>query len=70
MGKIINLIAFGLVFAGISFVVRNMVLGQEFDVVTEVINLVTVLAVIFAAHWILGKAPGVSTAGTPKVSLK
>jgi len=70
MANIINLIAFGLVFAGISFVVRNMVLGQEFDVVTEIINLVTILAVIFAAGWILNKAPGVSQAGTPKVSLK
>lgn len=70
MGKIINLIAFGLVFFGISFVLRNFLLGGEFDIVTELINLVTIMAVIFAANWVLSKAPGVSTAGTPKVSLK
>lgn len=55
----VNIIAIGLfavVFLGLSFVVRNIVLQQEFDIVNEIIVAVTTLSLVWVASFVTQKA--------------
>ena len=54
--KIIAIALFTVVFLAISFVVRNVVLQQEFDVVNEVIVLATTIALIWVSSFVTQKA--------------
>lgn len=56
MVNIVSLALFTVVFLAISFVVRNVVLQQEFDIVNEVIVTVTTLALVWVASFVTQKA--------------
>ena len=56
MPNIIGLALFTIVFLAISFVLRNVVLQQEFDVVNEVIVIATNLALIWVSSFVTQKA--------------
>lgn len=53
--NIVALLGFGFFFAILSFVIRNFALGQEFDLVSEAIQLITVLATVAGAGFLLRK---------------
>ena len=56
MVNIVSLGLFTLVFLAVSFVVRNVVLQQEFDIVNELIVTATTLALVWVSSFITQKA--------------
>ena len=56
MVNIVSLGLFTLVFLAVSFVVRNVVLQQEFDIVNELIVTATTLALVWVASFVTQKA--------------
>lgn len=55
----VNIVALGLftvVFLAVSFVVRNVVLQSEFDIVNELIVLATTVALIWVSSFVTQKA--------------
>lgn len=56
MVNIVSLALFTVVFLAVSFVVRNIVLQQEFDIVNEVIVTATTLALVWVASFVTQKA--------------
>lgn len=52
----IALLVFGFFFVALSFIVRNFLLGQEFDIVNELIQLVTMIALVIGAGWLTKRA--------------
>jgi len=53
--NILGTIVFIIAFLAISFVVRNFVLQQTFDIVNELVILVTTLAMVLGAQFITQK---------------
>lgn len=64
----IALLVFGFFFVALSFIVRNFLLGQEFDIVNELIQLVTFIALVIGAGWLTKKS--VNKEAPIKVSTK
>lgn len=55
MVNIVGLAVFTIVLLAVSFVVRNVVLQQEFDIVNELIVTATTLALVWVASFITKK---------------
>lgn len=64
----VALLVFGFFFVALSFIVRNFLLGQEFDIVNEIIQLVTFIALVIGAGWLTKKS--VNKEAPIKVSTK
>lgn len=54
--NIIALALFTVVFLAVSFVVRNVILQSEFDIVNELIVLATTVALIWVSSFVTQKA--------------
>lgn len=50
--NLMGLVVFIAAFLALSFVLRNFVLGQTFDIVNEIVILITTVALIVGANWI------------------